>query len=170
MTKFVAILLGCLFGFSAHAQPTAGKTIEGDWQDTARRILFSSSAPPDYKYGQWTQLDQQQTYPSAKQIRRLGSGFEVVDLLYDDEEAIKVIKSSDTGIEFTRTNRVSRCTAHHRCGLEGDRQLLCSIETKCPQAGGERVVWKGEERYERRTSCERTQARPEAQGIPSVCR
>jgi hypothetical protein len=163
MTKFVAILLGCLLGFSAHAQPTAGKTIEGDWQDTARRILFSASAPPDYKY-------RQQTYPSAKQIRRSASGFEVVDLLYDDQDAIKVLKASDSAIEFTRTSRWSGCSAYHRCGLDGERQLLCAIETKCPQAGGERVVWKGEERYERRASCERTQARPEAQGIPSICR
>jgi hypothetical protein len=170
MTKPVAILLACLLGFSAHAQSTAGKTIEGYWQDTARRILFSSSAPPDYKYGQWTALDQQQTYPSAKHIRRSDSGFDVVDLLYDDQESVKVLKASDNNIEFTRTNRWSGCSASHRCGLDGERQLLCSIETKCPQAGGERTVWQGEERYERRASCERTQSRPEAQGIPSVCR
>jgi len=170
MTKPVAILLGCLLGFSAHAQPTAGKTIEGDWQDTARRILFSSSAPPDYKYGQWTPLDQQQTYPSAKQIRRSASGFDVVDLLYDNQDTIKVLTASDSAIEFIRTTRWSGCSAFHRCGLDGERQLLCSIETKCPQAGGERIVWKGEERYERRASCERTQARPGAEGIPSVCR
>jgi hypothetical protein len=170
MIKLATVLLASALGCSAQAQSTPGKTIEGDWQDTARRILFSSSAPPDYKYGQWTPLDQQQTYPSAKQIRRSGSGFEVVDLLYDDQEAIKVLKASGTGIEFIRTNRWSGCSAHHRCGLEGERQLLCSIETKCPQAGGERTVWQGEERYERRASCERTQARPEAQGIPNICR
>jgi hypothetical protein len=165
-TVFLASALGCF----AHAQPTTGKTIEGFWQDTARRILFSGSAPPGYKYGQWTALDQQQTYPSAKQIRRSGSGFELVDLLYDEQEAINVLKASDTAIEFTRTSRWSGCSAYHRCGLEGERQLLCSIETKCPQAVGERTVWQGEERYERRASCERTQSRPEAQGIPSVCR
>lgn len=169
MIKLASVLVVSALGCSAHAQP-AGKTIEGDWQDTARRILFSTSAPPDYKYGQWTALDQKQTYPSAKQIRRSASGFDVVDLLYDDEESIKVIKSSDTAIEFSRTNRVSGCTAHHRCGLEGARELLCAIETKCPQAGVERLVWQGEERYERRASCERTQSRREAQGIPSVCR
>jgi hypothetical protein len=170
MTKPVAILLACLLGFSAHAQSNAGKTIEGYWQDTARRILFSSSAPPDYKFGQWTPLDQTQTYPAAKQIRRSGSGFELVDLLYDDQETIKVLKATETGIEFTRTTRWSGCSAHHRCGLDGERQLLCAIETKCPQAGAERIVWRGEERYERRVSCERTQARPEAQGIPNICR
>lgn len=111
-----------------------------------------------------------ETYPSAKQIRRSASGFDVVDLLYDNQDTIKVLKASDSAIEFSRTARWSGCSAYHRCGLDGERQLLCTIETKCPQAGGERVVWKGEERYERRTSCERTQARPEAQGIPSVCR
>ena len=169
MMKLAALSLASTLACLAYAQP-AGKTIEGDWQDTARRILFSSSAPSDYKYGQWTSLDPQQTYPSPKQIRRSGSGFDVVELLYDDEEAVKVLKSSDRGIEFVRTNRWSGCSAHHRCGLEDERQLLCSVETRCPQAGSEHTVWRGEERYERRASCERTQARREAQGIPSVCR
>lgn len=169
MIKLATVLLASALSCSAHAQPT-GKTIEGDWQDAARRILFSAGAPPGYKYGQWTPLDQQQTYPSAKQIRRSASGYELVDLLYDDQEAIKVHQASEAGIEFSRTSRWSGCSAFHRCGLDGDRQLLCSIETKCPQAGAERVVWRGEERYERRASCERTQSRPEAQGIPSICR
>jgi hypothetical protein len=115
-------------------------------------------------------LDQQQTYPSAKHIRRSGSGFELVDLLYDEQEAVKVLKATDSEIEFTRTTRWSGCSAYHRCALEGERQLLCSIETKCPQAGSERTFWRGEERYERRARCERTQSRPEAQGIPSLCR
>jgi len=169
MTKPVAILLACLLGFSAYAQSTAGKTIEGYWQDTARRILFSSSAPPDYKYGQWTALDQQQTYPSAKHIRRSGSGFDVADLLYDDQESIKVLKASDSSIEFTRTNRWSGYSVHHRCGVDGD-QMLCSLRATRPEKNMDRVVWEGEERYERRASCERTQSRPEAQGIPSICR
>ena len=170
MIKLATALLASALGCSAHAQSIPGKTIEGDWQDTARRILFSASAPPDYKYGQWIALDQQQTYPSAKQIRRLGGGFEIVDLLYDNEEAVKVLKASDSGIEFMRTNRWSGCSALHRCSLEGERHLLCTIETKCSQAGVEHLVWQGEERYERRASCERTQSRREAQGIPSVCR
>lgn len=170
MIKLATALLASALCGSAYAQSTPGKTIEGYWQDTARRILFSSGAPTDYKYGQWTPLDQRQTYPSAKQIRRSGSGFELVDLLYDDQDTIKVLKATETGIEFTRTTRWSGCSAYHRCALEGEQQLLCSIETKCPQAGGERLAWQGEERYARRASCERTQARPEAQGIPSVCR
>jgi len=170
MTKLATALLASVLGGSALGQPIPSKTIEGDWQDTARRILFSSSAPPDYKYGQWTALDPQQTYPTAKQIRRSGSGFEVVELLYDDQEAIKVLKASDSGIEFIRTNHWSGCSALHHCSLESERHLLCAIETKCPKAGIEGLVWQGEERYERRASCERTQSRPEAQGIPSICR
>ena len=170
MVKLAAALLASALACSAHAQSTSGKTIEGYWQDTARRILFSRDAPPGYKYGEWTALDQKQTYPSAKHIRSAGSGFELVDLLYDDQEAVKVLKASHNDIEFTRTNRWSGCSAYHRCALESKQRLLCTIEMKCPQAGSERMVWQGEERYERRASCERTQLRPEAQGIPSVCR
>jgi hypothetical protein len=169
MIKLAAILLASVLGLPAHAQSTGGKTIEGYWQDTARRILFSRNAPPGYKYGQWVALDQQQTYPSAKHISRAGTGFNLVDLLYDDQEAVKVLKASDTSIEFTRTSRWSGCSVHHRCAVDGD-QLLCTLRTTCPENNMERVVWQGEERYERRASCERTQSRPEAQGIPSVCR
>ena len=107
MIKLATVLLATVLGGSAHAQSAAGKTIEGYWQDTARRILFSSNAPPGYEYGQWTALDQGQTYPSAKQIRRSGKGFELVELLYDDQEAVKVLEASDAGIEFTRTSRWS---------------------------------------------------------------
>jgi hypothetical protein len=158
-------LLASALGCSAHAQSTTGKTIEGYWQDTARRILFSRDAPAGYKYGQWTALDQGQTYPSAKQIRRSGAGFEVVDLLYDDEEAVKVLNASDSSIEFTRTNRRSGCSVHHQCSLEQD-QVLCKLRSSCADG----LLWQGEERYERRVSCERTQSRREAQGIPNVCR
>jgi hypothetical protein len=169
MTKAAAIVLTCLLGFSAHAQSTGGKTIEGYWQDTARRILFSRNAPPGYAYGQWTALDQKQTYPSAKHIRRAGTGFDLVELLYDDQEAVKILKSSHSSIEFTRTNRWSGCAVHHSCSLDGD-QLLCSLRTTCPEKNRESLIWQGEERYARRARCERTQSRPEAQGIPVVCR
>jgi hypothetical protein len=169
MIKLAAFLLASVLGFSAAAQSTAGKTIEGYWQDTARRILFSSHAPPGYEYGQWTALDQAQTYPAAKHIRRSGSGFDLVDLLYDGEEAVKVLESSDSSIEFTRTTRWSGCSVHHRCGVDGD-QLLCALRGTCPEKGTERLLWQGEERYARRANCERRQSRPEAQGIPVVCR
>jgi len=164
MTKLAVGLLLALAGFCAGAQ-----SIEGDWQDTERRILFSPDAPPGYVFGRWTALDQGQTYPSAKQIRRGAGGFELVELLYDDEEMIKVVRSSSDGIDFVRTNRFSGCAAHHRCGLEAPDRLSCALETRCPSGGMEQVVWRGEERYARRVACERDGKR-QAQGIPVKCR
>jgi hypothetical protein len=165
MSSIARIVFALLLSLSAHAQTAPGKTIEGYWQDTARRILYSRDAPAGYKYEQWVALDQKQTYPSAKHISRSSAGFELADLLYDDQETVKVIEASESSIEFTRTNRWSGCSVHHQCGLD-QAELLCSLRTTC----GEKLVWQGEERYERRASCERTQSRPEAQGIPSVCR
>src|SRR5215213_1350241 len=69
--------MGLLFGMAALS--AHGQSIEGYWQDTERRILFSHDAPPGYVYGRWTALDQEQTYPSAKQIRRAGADIEVVE-------------------------------------------------------------------------------------------
>ena len=161
--RTLGFLLLCLAG-SAAAQ-----TIEGYWQDTERRILFSRDAPPGYVYGRWTALDQAQTYPSAKQIRKSGSGFEVIDLLYDDEEVIKISRSGDRSIEFTRTNTWSGCAARHKCELDGANQLLCALETRCLKAGADELAWRGEERYARRASCERVDKR-QAQGIPHRCR
>jgi|SRR6185503_17759530 len=169
MPRLILFAAGFLTTLAALAQTVPGKTIEGFWQDTGRRILFSRQAPPGYKYGQWVALDPQQTYPSAKHIRRSDAGFELVDLLYDDQEVVKVLEASDTGIDFMRTNRWSGCSVLHQCSVGGD-ELLCALRTTCPENTGERLVWQGEERYERRASCERTQSRPEAQGIPSVCR
>jgi len=169
MNRLALALVALLATTSVCAQPTDGKTIEGFSQDTARRILFSRDAPPDYVYGRWNALDQAQTYPSAKQIHKSGSGFEVVDLLYDDEEAIKIVRSGDQGIEFTRTNTWSGCTARHKCDLEGTNQLFCALETRCPKAGTDELVWRGEERYARRAICERVDKR-QAQGIPHRCR
>ena len=166
MLRLAAMLLALLVGLPAFAQPTERKTIEGYWQDTARRILFSREAPPSYMYGSWSSLDQQQTYPSAKRIRRSGAGFELEDLLYDDEEMIQVVRASEDSIEFTRTSRWSGCSVHHRCGLQQE-EMLCSLRTTCPKQG---LVWEGEERYARRAACERQQLRREAQGIPVVCR
>jgi hypothetical protein len=169
MGKAAVVLVACFLAAPAWGQSPDRKTIEGYWQDTARRILFSVDAPPGYVYGQWHLLDQQQTYPTAKRISRSATGFDLVDLLYDDDEVIKVLKSSSSEIEFTRTTRWSGCAVHHRCGLEQD-QLLCSLRTTCPQQGaGERLVWAGEERYARRASCVQTEIR-RAQGIPVACR
>jgi len=163
MVKLAAALL-CTFAVSAYAQ-----SVEGYWQDTERRILFASDAPPGYVYGRWTPLDQNQTYPTAKHIRKVASGLEIVDLLYDDEEVLKVGRVSADSIEFTRTNTWSKCVARHKCDLEGADRMLCALETSCPVAGAEQVVWRGEERYARRASCERVEVR-RAQGIPHRCR
>ena len=165
MRKLAAVIVLWLLASPVYGQSAGGKTIEGYWQDTARRILFSRDARPGYPYGQWIALDPQQTYPSAKHISRVGIEVKLVDLLYDDEEEIKVLNASDSAIEFTRTNMGSGCSVLHQCGLLED-QLLCSLRTLCAAE----LVWQGEERYVRRASCERRQSRPEAQGIPVVCR
>ena len=164
MSKLATALLLALSPLLACAQ-----TIEGFWQDTDRRILYSRDAPPGYVYGSWTALDQKQTYPSAKQIRRSGAGIEVLDLLYDDEEIVKVARAADDSIEFIRTNTWSRCRARHQCDLESPDRMLCALETSCPVAGAEQLVWRGEERYARRASCEQVEVR-RAQGIPVRCR
>jgi hypothetical protein len=146
----------------------AAQGIEGYWQDTERRILFSADAPPGYVYGRWTALDQKQTYPTAKQFRKSPGGYDVLDLLYDDEEVLKVERASEKRIDFTRTNTWSKCVVQHQCELSGANQLFCTLETRCPRANMEEVIWRGEERYARRASCERVEVR-RAQGIPHRC-
>lgn len=164
--RWFPVVLLALAGAAA-AEAPAG--IEGYWQDTARRILFSRNAPSGYAYGTWNILPQDQTYPSAKLIRRSGSSYGVVDLLYDDSEAtIKVMSASDRAIEFTRTLKFPACSMRHRCHLDGD-ELLCSLENTCEEKGKSVVDWRGEERYARRALCERD-GRRQAQGIPVNCR
>lgn len=148
--------------------PGEGKGIEGYWQDTARRILFAREAPPDYAYGTWSPLDQDQTYPAAKEIRRSGSTYELVDLLYDDEHVIKVIDAGKDGIRFVRYTESLACGMHHNCRLEGD-ELFCSLANYCRRDGLSVLEWRGEERYARRTLCERD-GRRQLLGIPVVCR
>ncbi len=160
--RHLALLL-CLSASSVPAY--AGDTIEGYWQDTERRILYSPDAPPGYVFGRWTDLDPQQTYPTAKHIRRAGAGYELIDLLYDDEEQIKIIRAADERIDFLRTNRLSGCATSHACALNKPDGLFCAVETRC----AEQVVWRGEERYARRASCERD-GRRQQQGIPVRCR
>ncbi|HKA41574.1 MAG TPA: hypothetical protein VKF40_06260 [Burkholderiales bacterium] len=152
----------------ASEKQTAQKTIEGYWQDTARRILFTRDAPASYAYGQWTALDQSQTYPSAKQIRKSAKGFELVDLLYDDTYAIRIVRADDRSIEFVRSAPFPACEMRHTCSLQGE-EMLCSLENVCREGGKDVLDWKGEERYARRENCERG-LRREAQGIPHRCR
>src|SRR5438046_6035617 len=109
MMRLAGLLLLLLTGTAA------AQSIEGYWQDTERRILFSADAPPGYVYGRWTALDQAQTYPTAKQIRRLADRYDVVDLLYDDEEVLQIARVTEKSIQFTRTNTWSRCVAQHQC-------------------------------------------------------
>ena len=162
--RMLALLLWTIAGAAA-----GQGTIEGYWQDTERRILYSPEAPHGYVFGRWTALDQQQTYPAAKHIRRSGGGYELVDLLYDEEEQIKVVGAGDERIDFVRTNRLSSCATSHACVLDQADRLSCALETRCPRAGAEQVVWRGEERYARRASCERD-GRRQQQGIPVRCR
>jgi len=165
------LLLVLGLGAAAFYLPAAAQSgsIEGYWQDSARRILFSADAPPDYVYGGWTELDPAQTYPSAKEIRHVASGYELIDLLYDDEERISVQGGDERHIDFVRTNRLSGCATRHACELIKDDGLLCALETRCSKAGAEQVVWRGEERYARRSLCERD-GRRQLQGIPVRCR
>ena len=163
MMRIAGLLL-----FTSLAASAAAQTIEGYWQDTERRILFAADAPPGYVYGRWTPLDQKQTYPTAKQIRRSADRYDVVDLLYDDEEVLQIGRATEKSIDFTRTNTSSKCAVRHQCELSGENQLSCALETRCPKGGMEEIVWRGEERYARRASCERVEVR-RAQGIPHRC-
>lgn len=156
-------LIALLVSGGAQAQ-----TIEGYWQDTARRILFARDAPPSFAYGAWTMIDQDQTYPAAKEIRRSSEGLAVVDLNFDDGNyEVKTLSAADDEVAFVRMVKWSGCAMHHRCRLEGEA-MVCSLVDVCPQEGKNVVDWRGEERYARRTYCER-QGRVQAQGIPVAC-
>ena len=167
-TLFVLSAAGC--AQTSRERPDAGTTlsIEGYWQDMARRITFARGAPAAHVYGGWTNLDPEQTYPSAKQIRKSGGNFELVDLLYDDDYAIKVLGAREDGIEFVRTMKWSACGIHHACRIAGE-ELYCSLENICREGGQPVLEWRSEERYTRRAVCERD-GRPQAQGIPVRCR
>src|SRR5258706_9125837 len=52
MKKLLIALLACAFAAPALGQ-AKGDSIEGYWQDSERRILFSKQAPPGYEYGHW---------------------------------------------------------------------------------------------------------------------
>ena len=153
---------------TAKERQGAARTIEGYWQDTARRVLFMRGAPSSAIYGTWTALDPQQTYPLAKQIRKSGTGYELVDLNYDDNYAIKILDAKGDVIEFVRSDKWSGCGMRHACRLTGE-ELFCSLENICRKEGRDVLDWRGEERYARREHCERV-GRTEAQGIPVKCR
>ncbi len=164
MKRSLAAFLLLLAAAGAQAQ-----TIEGYWQDAARRILFDRSAPPSYVYGAWHPLDLDQTYPAAKAIRRSGEKYELVDLNFDEQYGIKIVAADEKSIRFVRTSSYPACAMHHSCRLDGEQQLLCALENRCQVDGREVLDWRGEERYVRRASCERD-GKVQAQGIPVKCR
>ena len=145
MRMLLLVLLAFATDAAAQVVPCGAKTIDGFWQDAARRILFARDAPPSYVYGRWTELDLKQTYPTAKQIRRSPGGITLIDLLYDDEHPVSVVSSADDRIEFVRSSKYPECAMQHRCRLEasGD-ELLCALENACREGGREVLDWKGE--------------------------
>ena len=163
MARFPVLSVLLVLSASVQAQ-----SLEGYWQDTARRILFDRTAPPGYVYGQWNPLDQDQTYPAAKQIRRSAGKLEVVDLNFDEANYdVETYKATDDSVAFVRRVKWAGCAMHHRCSLDGDA-MACSLVDVCPQDGKNVVDWRGEERYARRASCERD-GKVQAQGIPVKC-
>jgi hypothetical protein len=167
-TLFALLPSACAQTSRERSEADKTRTIEGYWQDMARRITFAREAPPAYVYGGWTNLDPEQTYPSAKQIRKSGGAYELVDLLYDDDYAINIVRARENGIEFVRTMKSSACAIHHSCRLDGD-ELYCALENICQEKGQPVLDWRSEERYARRNTCERDGGR-QAQGIPVRCR
>lgn len=164
MARFTVLCVLLVLSAGVEAQ-----SLEGYWQDTARRILFDRSAPAGYVYGQWNPLDQDQTYPAAKQIRRSAGKLEVIDLNFDDANyEVETYKAADDSIAFVRRVKWTGCAMHHRCSIEVD-EMICSLVNVCPQEGKNVVDWRGEERYARRASCERD-GKAQAQGIPVKCR
>jgi hypothetical protein len=167
-SRFLPLLVLLLCG-TAYAQGAAANTLEGFWQDTARRILYSRAAPPAYVYGEWTAIDQGQTYPAAKQVKRSGPRWNVVDLNFDDSDyVVQTIAASEKRLEFVRTVKWSGCAMHHTCSLSGN-EMVCALENVCPENDRSVVDWRGEERYARRVSCERL-GRVQLQGFPVACR
>jgi hypothetical protein len=66
----------------------------------------------------------------------------------------RTIAATDTTLEFVRTVTWSGCAMHHKCGVQG-KEMVCSLENICPDGGKSIVDWRGEERYARRSACER---------------
>ena len=145
------------------------QSIEGYWQDIAGRITFKRNPLPADRYGDWYERALDATYPAAKHIRKVGSSFDLVDLNYDENDySVRVLNATDKQIEFVRSAKWSPCRVHHSCRLSG-AELFCAMEHVCARDGNEYVELGAEERFVRRSRCERTQARPEAQGFPVRC-
>ena len=170
MRRLHALTVVLFFAASANMQPLAAQSIEGYWQDIAGRITFKRNPLPADTYGGWYERALDQTYPAAKYIRKVGESFELVDLNYDEKDyPIRVLKASAQRIDYVRAMKWSQCQVNHACQLKGS-ELTCAMEHVCREDGRETVELRAEERFIRRNSCARTQARPEAQGFPVACR
>jgi hypothetical protein len=142
--------------------------IDGYWQDIGGRTVFKRDVAPDTKYGHWSVWGLDMQYPHAKEIRKAGA-YELKDLnFYDKDYAVKVLRATDSELEYVRTASWSPCRVHHACQQFRDT-MLCTIENVCRVGTGDVVDSRGEELYIRRAGCERLTKLPEAQGIPVRC-
>ena len=170
MRLLLALATAGFVSTSLYGQTPAAKTIEGYWQDIAGRITFKRNPLPGDSYGSWYERALDATYPAAKHISRLGSSFEVADLNFDEKDhSVRVTTAQDRRIEFVRSAAWSPCRVSHSCQLAGE-ELFCAMETICVEQGKEYVELRSEERFIRRNECRRSQARPEAQGFPVICK
>ena len=169
MRRFCA-LVSILISFCiTPAQARAAETIEGYWQDIAGRTTFKRNASPASSYGGWNARELDATYPQAKRIQKSGTAFDLADLNYDEKEySLKIVHTDAARIAFVRKANWSACRMEHDCRLDGS-ELFCSIQTVCQEAGKDVVDWRGEERYIRRTHCERD-GRVQLLGFPVKCR
>jgi hypothetical protein len=153
---------------AAAGQAQAPQTIEGFWQDIAGRTTFKRGASPSETYGAWYDRALDVTYPQAKQIRNSATGFGLTELNFDEKEySVRVLHSSDSRIGFVRKANWSACRMEYDCRLDG-KELFCSVQTLCQEAGKEVLDWRGDERYVRRASCARDGS-VQAQGFPVKC-
>jgi hypothetical protein len=165
--KRLCVLVFLLCPALSQAQPA--QTIEGFWQDIAGRTTFKRNVSPSAVYGGWNERELDATYPQAKQIRKSPDGFNLADLNYDEKEySLRVLNSDESRITFFRKASWSACRMEHDCRLDG-KELFCSMQTVCQEAGKDVLDWRGDERYVRRAHCERD-GRAQAQGIPVKCR
>jgi hypothetical protein len=165
MKRLLVPVVLMLFSTAVQSQ----QTIEGYWQDVAGRTTFKRGVLPTETYGAWNERELDATYPQAKQIRKSAAGFELTDLNYDEKEySLRVLRSEPSRIAFVRKAGWSACRTEHDCRLDGS-ELFCSMQTICEESGRDVVDWRGDERYVRRTTCERDGG-AQMQGIPVKCR
>ena len=165
----ISLALMSFAAVPAQAQPAQVQTIEGYWQDIAGRTTFARNVSPTAVYGTWIDRELDATYPKAKQIGKSAAGFDLVDLNFTEKDySIRILLSDASRIVFHRIANWSACRMEHDCRLDG-KDLFCSNQSVCQEAGKEIVDWRGEERYMRRERCERDGG-VQAQGFPVKCR